>query len=542
MATQDNRKEPRFPIGVDVPARWAPLAEPVWLPASDISANGIFLDIPTPPPAQTPIMLGPPDAQVRGQVVFVLLPEVAAKIGRSPGVGVQLAEAMDVEAWLLRVAEHRAETRTVASIDAIPLPGGSPTAIPLPGGVPLPLPLPLPLPGASLPVPLPGASKPVPLPGASVPLPGASVPLPGSDEPALAGAQAHMPEKFERAVPMPSPASPLPMPTVPRKPPPGPAIRAAIVPAADKSRSAADAARRMARVPDATDAPAGAEVLIVTNDAAAGETLKAALIADEYTVIIARHGLEALALCVRRQPLIAIVPANMPRLSAALFLRELRSHPELAEMRVIVVDDGKGALDPRASARWPKVPDTVQAARRQIDLVAEGVRGKARPRRGKEDAHELAAMIKGLALRWADAGDLTAAALALRYVVELTPSSFEHAALLAWTLFQSNPDAYNEALGIVERVLRQQPAYAQAWFYKGAMVKRRGKVSDGDDLLKRALMYEPGHAAARAELERVPTPEPDDDMASAMEEAAPQPDAAGTNTVSGFLRRLFGGR
>lgn len=615
MTSADNRKEPRFPIGVDVPVQWPSLAEPLWLPASDVSQSGIFLETAEPPPAQTKVVLGPPNALVHGRVVFVLLPDAAAKLARAPGIGVQLNEAIDPDAWLLRVAEHRAVTRTVAGAD-IPLPGARSSGmgdIPLPGArkeadIPLPgareeavdIPLPgaraleaspapasgdpspaIALPGASVPaIALPGASVPaIPLPGASVPaiaLPGPSPPAPlekptqsgpvvvvetKAGEGRMAGARSHMPEKFERAVPFPTAASPsaVPAASMPRPwtPQPAPTIRAAIVPATDKRASAADAARRMARVPDATDEPAGAEVLIVATDARAGDILKAALVADEYTPLIARHGLEALALCVRRRPLLAIVPAAMPRLSAALFLLEVRAHAELSSLRVIVIDDGPPPGNDAATARWPKVPETVQAARRQIDLVAEGLRGQARPMRGKEDARELAAMIKGLATRWSNEGNDEAAVLALRYVVELTPSSHENAALLAWTLFQANAEANAaEALATLERVLRQQPAYAQGWFYKGTINKRRGKVTDGDDCLKRAIMYDANHAAARAELERVvepslaldsrpapassPKPSPKPSMAAAPAREKPKQVAPPSGGIVGFFKRLFG--
>jgi hypothetical protein len=429
MDAEDKRKEPRFPVGVDVPV-WAPDDAPQWLPASDLSYSGIFLETASPPPMGSEVVLGPPTALIKGRVVFVLLPDAAVRLGRAPGMGVQLNQSIDPDGWLLAVAEHRAAARTTASLD------------------------------------LARPSAPMPAPFAS---------------------------------------------------PPPPTIRAAIVPATDTRASAANAARRMARVPDALDEPVGAEVLIVAADAGVAEILKAALLADDYTPLIARHGLEALALCVRRRPLLAIVPASMSRLSAALFVRELRTHPETAELRVVVIDDpegkGKGKKtgepDDGAAAHWPGVPDAVQAVRRQIDIVTDGLRGQARPSRGKEDARELAAMIKTLADRWSSEGNQPAAVLAMRYVVELTPSSHEHTARLAWALFEASAEVdQGEALALLSRVVRQQPTYTQALFYKGVILKRRGKAADGDAFLKRALEHDPDHAEARAELERVEPVEP----------------------------------
>jgi tetratricopeptide (TPR) repeat protein len=113
----EKRREPRFvlPTTTTVPASWGTHA-PIECNASDISAHGIFLEMPAPPAMETPIVIGPPGALVKGRVVFSLPAEQAGAMGRKAGVGVQLDAPIDPDAFLLRCADRGVEVRAAAVV------------------------------------------------------------------------------------------------------------------------------------------------------------------------------------------------------------------------------------------------------------------------------------------------------------------------------------------------------------------------------------------------------------------------------------------
>ena len=109
---------------------------------------------------------------------------------------------------------------------------------------------------------------------------------------------------------------------------------------------------------------AGKRILLVDDDAEIVESLRLALEANGYTVLVARDGNQGLALSERENPDLVILDMMMPKRSGFLVLEKMRRTRE-TPMRVIMItanegtppqgvrrDAGRRRLHPQAVSRW----------------------------------------------------------------------------------------------------------------------------------------------------------------------------------------------
>lgn len=86
---------------------------------------------------------------------------------------------------------------------------------------------------------------------------------------------------------------------------------------------------------------AGKRILLVDDDAEIVESLRLALEANGYTVLIARDGNQGLALSERENPDLVILDMMMPKRSGFLVLEKMRRTRE-TPMRVIMITANEG--------------------------------------------------------------------------------------------------------------------------------------------------------------------------------------------------------
>jgi DNA-binding response OmpR family regulator len=86
----------------------------------------------------------------------------------------------------------------------------------------------------------------------------------------------------------------------------------------------------------------GKRILLVDDDAEIVESLRLALEANGYTVLVARDGNQGLALSERENPDLVILDMMMPKRSGFLVLEKMRRTRETA-MRVIMITANEGS-------------------------------------------------------------------------------------------------------------------------------------------------------------------------------------------------------
>ena len=275
----------------------------------------------------------------------------------------------------------------------------------------------------------------------------------------------------------------------------------------------------------------GAEVVVVEGVSGQG-VLTQALSLDGYTPLVARHGLEALALTLRRKPLLVVVGAGAARLSGAQLVRALRQRGEFAGVQIVLVDGGKD-LPPDGCVLWQKAPTDLQTARRLIDEATGLVAHVAGPG-GADDARDIALAIVELGKKLHEEGAVDDAVSALRYAAELAPTVSAHTLALARVLLGS-PEAAEraEGAGLVERVSRQDPRNADAAFLRAVSLEQRGQADNAKQALQRALLLVPGHEEATAGLIALNNNRP------LLEIDAPQDDGPKKKGLFGWLQGLF---
>ena len=87
---------------------------------------------------------------------------------------------------------------------------------------------------------------------------------------------------------------------------------------------------------------AGKRILLVDDDAEIVESLRLALEANGYTVLVARDGNQGLALSERENPDLVILDMMMPKRSGFLVLEKMRRTRE-TPMRVIMITANEGS-------------------------------------------------------------------------------------------------------------------------------------------------------------------------------------------------------
>ncbi len=418
--TSDKRAEPRYEVSSTVPASWSG-GGPVDCAASDISRNGIFLEMEAPPPVETAIRVGVAEAAVGGRVVFSLGASDAAAMGRKPGVGVQLDAPIDPDTFLLRCAEARAALAAIR-------PGGS-----------------------------------------------------GAVAPAL------QPKR----------------------------------PSAVATRVAVPGTRAAATHPAPVEELVSDVVLVegVPGQAAITE----ALVADGYTPLVAKHGFEALILCIRRRPLLCVADGGGAPLSGRRLLDEVRGREDLADVTVILVD-GSAAADPATprTYRWRAPPPDVDKARRLVDAALSITHAVTRVVRAT-DAHVLADAVSDLARRLDADGETDAAAAAVRYAAELAPTASSHTLLLARILLAApEQKRRDEAAVLIERVARQDPRSPEAYLLRAFVLDQRGRRDEARAALRRTLMFSPSDPEALLALEHLEAGQPLVETRHAVPSAAPE--------------------
>jgi tetratricopeptide (TPR) repeat protein len=300
------------------------------------------------------------------------------------------------------------------------------------------------------------------------------------------------------------------------------------------------------------------EVVTLDDGSAAHQTLVGALVMDDYAPLVARHGLEALVLILRKAPVLAIVPERARGLAGHIIVDEVRKRRELDGTTLVLIDDGAAPVPDGAArvVRWPGVPDDVTRVRGAIDrLLAEtSTPGGAPSRPAVHDARSLAEAMAALANNLEDRGLLDEASAALRYAGELAPTVTTHALRLARLLLargeERGPGApagtprADEAQGLVERSIRLEPLSVDALILRALIVDGRGNKELARAALKRAQMLAPQHAEVTSLMARLDAGQPLDDRANAVENAAATAnDEAPAGTPAGALgrlRKLFG--
>ena len=88
--------------------------------------------------------------------------------------------------------------------------------------------------------------------------------------------------------------------------------------------------------PDAGDAPPP-EVLVIEDDPSVRGLLDTLLTTEGYTVVTASDGIQGLSSAVAHPPAVILLDLVMPDLGGLRVLQELRGHPHLASVPVLVL-------------------------------------------------------------------------------------------------------------------------------------------------------------------------------------------------------------
>lgn len=512
----DGRREPRFEVQSLVPALLPGQTTPIFCAVSDISQSGLFLELEEPPAVDTQLKLGPASSSVSGRVVFVMTRAMADQVKRRAGVGVQLTQPIDPDAFLLGCREAEAADRARRELDAlladaedepIPLPSSS-EAIALPGATETDAAIALPRAAIELPA----ATQPIPLPADTIALPAttSAIPLPG---PTVAAADHFVVESSPVLLAPPSTASTAS--TAPTASPTSAPASSGVRPAGATVLSGTAAVRRARKLladeasePRERAAPQQetvaesvvqlAEVVLVDGVASQG-LLTQALTLDDFAPLVSRHSLEALALVLRKRPALIIVGANAPRLSGRLLVAELKRRPELAGVGIVLIDGGDEA-DIEGVSVWRAAPSSLQRARLLIDEAMASVHPRAP---GGSDAKEIAVAMLDFGQRLQHDREVDAAVSVLRYAAELAPTVAAHTLALARVLLGGDAHHCAEASALIERVARQDPRNAEAFYLRGVALDQRGNVDEAKTALQRALLLAPNNEEIAVGLERL---------------------------------------
>ncbi len=277
-----------------------------------------------------------------------------------------------------------------------------------------------------------------------------------------------------------------------------------------------------------------AEIVLV--EGVPGQSVLAqALALDDYTPLVAKHGLEGLTLCLRRRPLLVVVHSDAARLSGRLLAADLRRRPELANVRIVLIDKSD-APDLPDVVRWRDAPADVTRARHMIDEALGEARARATSV-GPDDAREIAVIVADLGRQLHASGSVDAGISALRYAAELAPTVSSHTLALSRVLLASaDVKLRGEAAALVERVARQDPHATEAYLLRAAALEQRGEKEKAKQALQRCLLFSPGDVDANAALARLAAGQ------HLIEFAGPPPKAAPDAVApkkKGFFARLF---
>jgi DNA-binding response OmpR family regulator len=116
---------------------------------------------------------------------------------------------------------------------------------------------------------------------------------------------------------------------------------------------------------------AGKRILLVDDDAEIVESLRLALEANGYTVLVARDGNQGLALSERENPDLVILDMMMPKRSGFLVLEKMRRTRD-TPMRVIMITANEGTRH-KAYAEMLGVDDYIRKPF-PMDRLIESVR------------------------------------------------------------------------------------------------------------------------------------------------------------------------
>jgi DNA-binding response OmpR family regulator len=81
------------------------------------------------------------------------------------------------------------------------------------------------------------------------------------------------------------------------------------------------------------------KVLLIEDDEAAAEMYRIKLIADGYTVTVARDGEEGLELAVKERPDLIYLDLRLPKMDGFEVLEQLRADPQTATLPVIILSN-----------------------------------------------------------------------------------------------------------------------------------------------------------------------------------------------------------
>ena len=126
-------------------------------------------------------------------------------------------------------------------------------------------------------------------------------------------------------------------------------------------------------------------ILLVDDDAEIIESLRLALEAQSYEVLVARDGNQGLALTERENPDLVILDMMMPKRSGFLVLEKMRRTRE-TPMRVIMITANEGSRH-KAYAEYLGVVEYIRkpfAMERRLEAVDRGLKGEPPPEEGAE--------------------------------------------------------------------------------------------------------------------------------------------------------------
>ena len=127
-------------------------------------------------------------------------------------------------------------------------------------------------------------------------------------------------------------------------------------------------------------------ILLVDDDHEIVESVRYALEANGFEVLVARDGNQGLAMAEREDPDLVILDMMMPKRSGFLVLEKLRrSRP--VPLRVIMITANEGSRH-KAYAEYLGVVDYIRkpfAMERLLDAVAKGLAGKKPAQEGPEE-------------------------------------------------------------------------------------------------------------------------------------------------------------
>ncbi len=99
--------------------------------------------------------------------------------------------------------------------------------------------------------------------------------------------------------------------------------------------------------------------------------------------------------------------------------------------------------------------------------------------------------------------DLAAAERHARLALQLDPGQADYHALVAWVLFERNPDEgapLDEMLALVDHALKLHDKHDRAHFYRGAILRRLGREADAVKAFRRAIELNPKNVDAQREV------------------------------------------